>query len=259
MGVGVGQRQELANSIRTKHRKESQRQKMVLAILVTVGVLMSAAALVWLQLRPSEGDAAEVLSPQNATEDYGFMLTADLLSEGVNPNPDATEIKIYEDFLCPSCEVFHEESGGYLNEQLAAGNIRVTYHPIAFLVSASTDEYSQRATNAAVCVADQAGVVAYAAMHALLMENQPAQGGPGLTDEQLIAFGAQAGADDITDCVANRTFDPWIEAALKEAKRVDVTGTPTIRIDGSNVIRSQNGKESVPGPAELAFVLEGNS
>lgn len=255
MGVGAGQRQELADSIRQKHRKETQRQRMVLSIFVTIGVLMSAASLIWIQLRANPTDP-EVLSPQNVTEDYGFALTPEMVSDKLSADATPTEIKVYEDFLCPTCKVFHDQSGEFLEEQLAAGNITLTYHPIAFLVNASTDEYSQRATNAAVCVADQAGVLAYSQMHALLMENQPAQGGEGLSDQQLIAFAEQAGAGDISECVANRTFDPWLEAALKEAKRVDVSGTPTIRIDGVNVVKSVDGKESIPGPAELEIVLK---
>ncbi|WP_192497082.1 DsbA family protein [Gulosibacter chungangensis] len=257
MGVGAGQRQELADSIRQKHRKDTQRQRMVLSIFVTIGVLMSAASLIWIQLRANPSDAT-VASPQNATEDYGFAITPDLVSDSVNADANPTEIKIYEDFLCPTCSVFHEESGDFLNEQLAAGNISLTYHPIAFLVNASTDEYSQRASNAAVCVADQAGVLAYASMHSLLMENQPAQGGEGLSDQELITFAEQAGAGDISECVANRTFGPWLEEALKEAKRVDVSATPTIRIDGVNVVKTIDGKESIPGPAELEYVLKEN-
>lgn len=256
MGVGAGERQELAESIRQKHRKSSQQQRIVLTVLITVGVLASAAFLLWQQLQPADGIAADIIAPQNATEDYGFALTPTTPDESDGATPVPVEVKLYEDFLCPSCKAFLEQSGDYLDEQLAAGTISMTYYPIAFLVTQSTDEYSQRASNAAVCVADQAGVFAYSEMHKLLMQNQPKQGGPGLTNEQLIEFAEQAGAVDITACVTDRKFEPWLEAALKEAKRLDVTATPTIRIGEVNIVRSDNGKESIPGPAELAIAIE---
>lgn len=255
MGVEAGQRQQLAENIRRKHRNDSQRQRIVLTIIVIVGVLASAGFLVWNQLRPNL-EAVDVATPQNATDDYGFALESATSETSAESASAPIEIKLYEDFLCPSCKIFLEESGDYLKEQLAEGNISITYYPIAFLVNASSDEYSQRASNAAVCVADQAGVTAYAAMHNLLMQNQPAQGGEGLTDQQLIDFATEAGAGDITECIENRTFEPWLEQALAEAKRVDVTGTPTVRVDGVNVVRSEDGAETIPGPEELAFAVE---
>lgn len=257
MGVEAEQRRQMADGIRQNHRKDAQHQRIVLAIVVVVGVLATASFLMWTQLRPSLGEgAAAVVAPANATDDYGFTLTSDVASDGEQSSTGPVEVKIYEDFLCPSCKVFFEESGGFLDEQVAAGSISLTYYPIAFLVTASSDEYSQRASNAAVCVGDQAGVAAYASMHALLMQNQPEQGGAGLTDEQLIAYGSEAGAADITECVTDRTFEPWLEQALKEAQRLDVTGTPTVRIDDVNIVKSDNGQESIPGPDELAFAIE---
>ncbi|MGO1544515.1 MAG: DsbA family protein [Gulosibacter sp.] len=256
MGVGAGPRQELADKIRHRHRKDMQRQRMVLAIIVTIGVLLSAGALVWLQLRPSSG---ETVTPHNATADYGFTLTSEHITDAQGSVENPVEIKIYEDFLCALCKDFHEESGTFLYEQLSAGNVTLTFHPIAHLVAESTDEYSERASNAAVCVADRAGIVSYFQMHSLLMENQPAQNGAGLTDEQLIDFGAQAGAGDISECVHDRTFDPWLQEAIVEAKRMDVTGTPTVRVNGANVVREDDGKKSIPGPAELEFVLNEGS
>lgn len=256
MGVGPGHRQELADSIRQKHRRTAVRQRTVLTVLVTLCVLVGAGFLVWTQLQPEAEDDADVVAPQHATEDYGFALTPELVSGTETSTQTAVEVKLYEDFLCPSCSIFLEQSGDYLTEQLTAGNISITYHPIVFLVSQSTDEYSQRATNAAVCVADQAGVVAYSTMHELLMQQQPEQGGPGLTDQELIDLGVQAGASDISECVENRTFEPWLDQALAEAKHLDVSATPTVRIDGVNVVRSEDGQESIPGPEELQYAIE---
>lgn len=248
------QRQALANEIRQGHLARARRRRLVTSVVVIVAALAAVAVVAWLQFRPDD-EPAQVSVPEHATDDYGFTLTPEL-ANATTPHAEPVEVKVFEDFLCPSCKVFHEQSSAFLAEQVAAGEISVTYHPFAFLLEASTDEYAQRAANAAVCVADDAGVVAYAAMHDLLLEHQPAEGGPGLSDDELIDLAGQAGASDIADCVADRRFTPWVEEALEAGRAADVGTTPTIRVGGSNVVRSEDGAESIPGPEELRVAIE---
>ena len=253
MSDGNAQRQALADKIRHDHQRKARRRRSVATVLIVLVVLVALALLGWRQLRAG-GEETDIAVPEHANDDYGFTLTPELAGSEAAGTP--VDVQIYEDFLCPSCKAFHEESGPFLAEQVANGTVSITYHPFTFLLEASTDEYAQRAANAAVCVADDAGVAAYATMHDLLLQNQPAEGGPGLTDDQLIAFATQAGAGDVTDCVADRTFTPWVERALEEGRAADVTTTPTVRISGMNVVRSDNGAESIPGPEELQFAIE---
>lgn len=254
MSDGNAQRRALADKIRQNHQRKARRRRSVATVLIVLIVVVALALLGWRQLRASEEDTG-IAVPENATDDYGFTLTPELAgSEAVGTTP--VDVQIFEDFLCPSCKAFHDESGPFLAEQVANGTVSITYHPFTFLLEASTDEYAQRAANAAVCVADDAGVAAYAAMHDLLLQNQPAEGGAGLSDDQLIAFATQAGAGDVTDCVADRTFTHWVERALEKGRAADVTTTPTVRIGGMNVVRSDNGTESIPGPEELQFAIE---
>ncbi len=254
MSDGNAQRQALADKIRQNHQRKARRRRSVATVLIVLIVVVALALLGWRQLRASEEDTG-IAVPENATDDYGFTLTPELAgSEAVGTTP--VDVQIFEDFLCPSCKAFHDESGPSLAEQVASGTVSITYPPVTFLLEASPAAYAPRAANAAVCVADDAGVAAYAAMHDLLLQNQPAEGGAGLSDDQLIAFATQAGAGDVTDCVADRTFTPWVERALEEGRAADVTTTPTVRIGGMNVVRSDNGTESIPGPEELQFAIE---
>lgn len=257
----VAQRQALADKIRGDHSRTARRRQLTAMVLVVCGALVCAVVLAWVQLRPGDGDAV-VKAPNHVSEDFGFTLTPELAAgktDASQPEDVAagvTSIAIYEDFLCDSCKTFHDQSDAFLANQLTAGAISVTYHPGAYLLTQSTDEYSQRAANAAVCVADQAGVTAYVSMHNLLLAHQPVQGGPGLTDDQLIAFAHEAGADDVADCVNDRTFTPWVEAASAAGLAAGITETPTILINDMSVVRSDDGRESVPGPAELQFAIE---
>lgn len=247
-------RHAIAERIRAEHSRASKRNRFVVGLIVVAIVLVCVVALVWAQLQPSNADDAnDIPTPQHATDTYGFTLTPEMLGTEVAPT---VEVAVFEDFLCDSCKTFHEQSTAFLHDEVAAGTISLTYHPFAFLLTQSTDEYSQRAANAAACVADAAGVSAYAGMHNLLMTNQPAMGGPGLSDDRLIELGLEAGQVDVSECVTERTFDAWIAAATQAGLAAEVSETPTVRINGMNVVRSNDGQESMPGPDELRFVIE---
>lgn len=246
----------LADKIRADHRHSSRKQRIRGGIIVVLGVLICLGVLLWLQIRP-DPDAAKV--PEHATEDYGFTLTPALLRDEADTEEGESDelipVSLYEDFLCDSCKIFHEESGPYLQQLIEDETISLTYYPFTFLVNDSTDEYAQRAANAAVCVADNAGVAAYANMHALLFENQPVRGGDGLSDETLIEYAQEAGADNVSDCITERVFDEWVEEALSAGMKADVTTTPTVRVGGLNVVKMIDGKETMPGPDEISVAI----
>lgn len=266
----------LSAKIRGDYQRQKKRRKIRTVLVVTIAALGCIAAFVWLKIAGAP-NGTEIAAPKNATADYGFTLTAEDL-DGVADDADGSDdandsdddgaadsdaeedapitVAVYEDFLCSSCKVFHETSAEYLQEQVAAGTITLTYHPFTFLLSQSTDEYAQRAANAAACVANAADVGAYAKMHDLLMESQPKTGGPGLSDSELIDLAVEAGAPDVDECITKRKFDEWVTAATEAGSKVQVTTTPTVRINDVNVVRSVDGVETMPGPEELQYAIE---
>lgn len=254
-------RQALADRIRRDHQRGTRKKGAGAKVLVTVLVVVACAALLWFQYLSSQRAADEIAVPRHATEDYGFLLTA-ASADGGDDAADAEQpeglvpVVIYEDFLCPSCGLLHEQSGELLSSQVAGGLISLEYRPFAFLVNASPDEYSQRAANAAVCVADLAGVPAFVTMHGLLFEHQPAEGTAGPSDAELTAFAETAGAADAASCITERRFDAWVAESLQAAVAADVTSTPTIWVDGVSILKSTDGKQSMPGAEELQFAIE---
>lgn len=250
-------RKALAARIRQEHQRGSGKKGLGVKALVAGLVIAACAALVWFQLLSSERSADNAAVPQYATDSYGFVLTA----ENTDADSTAAEaslvpVVLYEDFLCASCGVFHEQADTLLSSQVADGTISLEYRPFAFLASASGDEYSQRAANAAVCVADLAGVPAFVTMHDLLFDHQPAPGATGPNDAELTAFAETAGAADAASCITERTFDGWVAQALNAAVDAGVSSTPTVWVDGVPIVKSTDGRESMPGPEELQFMIE---
>ena len=112
--------------------------------------------------------------------------------------------------------------------------VRVRYRPVAILDRLSDDDYSTRAANAAAVVADAAGVEAFHTFSELLFARQPAEGGPGLPDDELITLAAQAGAsgDDVASGIRDLRFGTWVARATDQASQDGLTGTPRVLVDG---------------------------
>ncbi len=67
----------------------------------------------------------------------------------------------------------------------------------------------------------------------MLFDNQPAEGGAGPSDDDLIVLGRQAGlGDDFAQCGRDKRFLGWTSHVSEEAGRAGVTGTPTVLVDG---------------------------
>jgi protein-disulfide isomerase len=146
-------------------------------------------------------------------------------------------VDLYEDFQCPNCKAFEAESGSTLAQLVAAGTVRARYHGMAFLDTSANDQYSTRALNAAAVVVATAGPDAFQKFHDLLFANQPAEGGSGLTYEQLVEYAGQAGATGSTveQDIRELTYGDWVKTATDRASKDGVTGTPTVLVGGTKL------------------------
>jgi protein-disulfide isomerase len=79
-----------------------------------------------------------------------------------------------------------------------------------------------------------AGPTGFQTFHDLLYANQPDESGSGLTDDQLIAYAAQAGASGPTveQQIRDLTYGDWVKQVTDQASKDGVTGTPTVFVNG---------------------------
>ncbi len=113
------------------------------------------------------------------------------------------------------------------------GLISLAYHPMNFLDEASTTNYSTRAAAASGCAADQQRFAEYARA---LFVNQPPEGGPGLTDDELTGLGLSVGLPStFTACVAKATYLDWPSYVTARAVALGVSATPTVLVAGASV------------------------
>jgi protein-disulfide isomerase len=170
-------------------------------------------------------------------------------ADGIVLGEGPVRVDAYIDFLCPFCRQFEERSGPVLNRLLDAGAISLVYHPLGFLDRLSTTRYSSRASAASGCASDFGRFRQY---KDALFANQPPEGGPGLSQEQLIALGRAAGLTDpgFGTCVASGVYVPWSEYVTLRAAARGVSGTPSVFVAGVPV--PANGDVIEAAVAEVA-------
>ncbi|MGY1762362.1 DsbA family protein [Geodermatophilus sp. SYSU D00779] len=211
---------------RARAQERRRRQAVVGGVVAAVVVVVAVVVVIAVQsARTSTSPDAAV--PANTT-DGGTAFA-------VGPADAPVTVDVYEDFLCPACRQFEAAAGATLAELTAAGTAQVRYHPVAILDRASTDDYSTRALNAAAAVADAAGTEAFLDFHDALFAEQPAEGGPGLTDARLVELAAEAGATgpDVEEAITGLAYADWTREVTDAASRAGVSGTPTVLVDGA--------------------------
>lgn len=217
-----------------EQRRQAEQRRRMLAIGGIVLAIVLVAGLAWfLASRDSTGDdpanTAEQSEPTAAQiSDYGIVL-------GDQDAP--TTVTVYEDLQCPACASLEMAVGQKVSDGLDDGSIKVDYRLISFLDDASTNEYSSRAANAAVVVLEEAGPEVFKEFHDELFAQQPAEGGAGYTDEELIDLAVDAGAEEaaVTPGIEGKIYDQWITNATEQSSQDGVRGTPTVEIDGERV------------------------
>jgi protein-disulfide isomerase len=151
--------------------------------------------------------------------------------DGVVVSTGPIRVDAYIDFQCPFCRAFELSSGEALRAMATEGLIALVYHPMDFLDEASTNHYSSRAASASGCASDADRFSEYGQV---LFANQPPEGGPGLTDEQLVELGSAVGLTEPTfaRCVAGHPYIPWADHVTQRAMARGVSGTPTTLVAG---------------------------
>jgi protein-disulfide isomerase len=243
------QRAARAEQMRKEREKADRKQRNVITIAIVAVVIALIAVGGWgIKVASDKNkDATELTTPNNVNKDYGIVYDQEAAT-GTPPAADAPEpvrVQLYEDFLCPGCGALEQTAGPFLTSAVESGEIEIEYRPYSFLLQQSTNEYSQRAWNAAACVNDKSGPKAFKDYHDLLFANQPEEGGAGPEDAELIDFAKQVGVTGIDACIKNKKFSPWIVDAREKGMDDGVSGTPTIRIDGKDVSGADNTIASV--------------
>jgi len=273
---------EKAREIREAQLKKDKRNKLLIGwgiVVAVVAILAVIALVVTSNIRNNAPVADQGPTPANGNVHGGITLlkgseVAKSPAANVNiadiPSPAASapatvkapgaeaeagkpvKVVLYIDFICPVCKNFEATYNETLTKLRNEGKITVEYRALGFLDSRSTTNYSSRAANAAACVVNESPEK-YSDFVNALFDKQPAEGGAGLSDDELKKMASEVGAKDISSCVENKTYRPWVKYTTQEAAAIGVTGTPTVLVDGKQWGKGDSAQIEFPAFVEAAI------
>ena len=260
-----------AKELREQHKKGEQRKRLALQFGVG-GAVVAVIALVAFAL--VSGANKETVVPKNMSFNNGIKIgtnleafTADYTPAPGKAGTSVPNIQIYLDYQCPVCQAFEVPNASQLESWVKTGAATVEYHPISFLDGrGSPNEYSSRAANAAICVAEHSPDN-YFKFNNILFANQPEEGTAGPSNQDLISRASEAGVavnDTFTSCVNDKVFANWIsdttDKVLSEpikGTNYSVEGTPYILVNGKPY--TWNTGEELVSPARFAQFVQASN
>jgi protein-disulfide isomerase len=242
-----------ARELREQQKKSDKRKRLMLQLGVVFGVLLVIGGVVATILVGAQRAANSNLEPKNLSFNGGLkmgvgqaLFTADS-TPTASPSADAAapiNIQMYIDYQCPVCQAFEIPNENQLRSWMDSGVATLEVHPISFLDGrGSPNEYSSRAANAAICVAEYSPQ-SFWLFHTSLMKNQPQELTPGPSNQELFDTAKTMGitnADKIESCIKDKAFGSWVKKTtdtvlspeyMVEGADFGVDGTPTVVVNG---------------------------
>ncbi|MEV8215639.1 thioredoxin domain-containing protein [Leifsonia sp. NPDC077715] len=212
-------------------------RRIAAAVALAVGVAVAAAGCSLLGGASNVPVATD--APPKGTDgavdfDGGFITAGD----------GGKKVDIWFDAMCPVCGAFEKANGTTLADAVDNGDITLRLHPLTFLDALSNGTgYSTRASAALTCVAvtDENAVLPF---YQALFTDQPEENSEGLTDKELAKRASDAGAGDISACLADSgPYQAWAQRNTANSQKgpieVDgkkvldvIKGTPTVLVNG---------------------------
>lgn len=216
-------KQEAARRMREQRAREKRQKQLKWGIGIVLAVVLAGALTATVLVLNKD---YPVTKPKADATSTALVLTE-------KDKKPKVKLELYEDFICPACGSFQTQNGDAIQKAVESGQVELKFHPMNFLSSASSTNYSLRAAAAATCSADEGKFFAF---EKALFANQPEEGGEGLSDKELIAFGEEAGMDDgFAKCVKDQKYYGWVNQLTDKALAEGIESTPTIKLDGKDV------------------------
>ena len=248
--------------------KERKQQTMIGAIIVAIIVVLVAIAgfAIYRAMKPANtSDAASTqtvdeaytalqnvsVKPEKASDDGGFIIS----SKGYGKKVDgAPTLSFYEEPLCPGCATINRQLDETTTAMVKAGQLNLDLYFLNFQDNKSSDEYSSRAFNGAVYIAEHdddpehllnylANIYAEDFQPGELSDYTP------VTNDQLRQQAVDAGVSEEVAAAAfsgENEYVPWLDAvndySIRRPERFNSNGSfssPTLTINGNYWSTSQ--------------------
>lgn len=232
--MGTQARERARDIRRAREIAEQQRRKRARVLKIGAVIIGGLVLAIVISLIVS---ASRTNPPAGTTSDKPLIVPAAAAPNGsftVGSAIAPVRLELYLDYMCPYCGRFERANGGEIQRLVGDGTVKVELHPLSFLDRMSSgSRYSTRTANAVTTVAEKAPDKVLAFNQALF-DKQPAEGSAGLTNDQVAAIAIGAGVPpDVVNAFGAGTYEPWVLQATAAAFDSGITGTPTVKINGT--------------------------
>lgn len=245
---------EKARALREQHKKGEKRKRLIIQLSVVIGSIAIIGTVVGAIIIGANAPKANAETPVNFSYADGIKLgvNGEPFTASSTPTASATpgasapiNIKIYLDYQCPICQGFELANSDQIKSWLTSGYATLELHPLSFLDGqASPNEYSSRAANASICVAEKSPKNYYEYTHQLF-QKQPQENTAGPSNDELWATAQSVGVTDekVKSCIDAKSYGDWIKKSTSKVlskdyvvpdSQVQVKGTPTIVVKGQS-------------------------
>lgn len=227
---------------RQRRQQQRRRSQRGLALLAVVIVAVVAAAMLIVSNQP-----VDVFIPPDLEERYAGIARS--FSPRGYPqlgDQDApVTVDEFASFACPGCEALHSESLSAILERVRSGQILFTYVPL----QTGSIPNASGAARAALCAGRQG---MFWEMHDVLFDWQTRYANTAYSQARLLAGVSAMGLSEsaFTNCFNSAAINETLTSAMME----DVTGTPTINVNGVSLASQQTG--GIPSTAEILQAID---
>jgi protein-disulfide isomerase len=229
----MSQRQE----IRQRRQRERMRNRILVILLVVIGALFIALALVIPSINNARDAASATQTAENATPIPVITIVPRAFNTAVNGphlgDPNAlVKVDVYEDFRCSGCLYFTQNiEPEIISTYVETRKVYYTYHTFIVIDGNDGSDASQRSANAALCANEQGKFWDY---HDTLYANQLSESASLFTDARLVKMAENLQLDmaAFNSCYQAKKYTKDIQADLAAAVSLNLTGTPSILVNG---------------------------
>jgi protein-disulfide isomerase len=223
--------------IRQRRQREKTRNRILVVLLVVGGALFIALALILpgiQQAKNANATATQVAaSPVIVITPAAINAPIDGTSMG-DPNAPV-RVDVYEDFRCSACKFYSQNIEPLIIQNYVdLGKVFYTYHTFIVIDSYDNSGASNEAANAAMCAAEQGHFWEY---HNTLYANQVTEDASLFSNDRLVTMAQNINLDmtAFNQCFQEKRFSSAIQADISKGQSLNITGTPSVFVDGTFV------------------------
>jgi protein-disulfide isomerase len=236
--------------IRVRRHREQIRNRIIVIVLVVLGALLVTFALIVPSLNTARTAAAATQAAANATPIPVVTITPRVFKTTVNGthlgDPNApVKVDVYEDFRCSACLYYTQNIEPLvIQNYVEAGKVYYTYNSFIVIDGNDGTDASTRSANAALCANEQGHFWDY---HDTLYANQVTESASLFTDGRLVTMAENLKLDmtAFNTCYQAKKYASVVQAEITQALKLNITGTPSIFVNGTQVTDFRNTTQSI--------------